>query len=96
MSDSYVAACRTYGADRATRVFRFTFANRVLFRSAIRTNKIECDAAWNGSDQLAVDDEEWHEVAESARRLAAHGVRVRLEPALRKAVYDALHLPRVN
>ena len=88
VAENYVAACRAFGAERATRVFRFTFANRVLFRSAIRTQKIECDAAWNGSDQLAGDDEEWHEIAESARQLAAHGVRVRLEPAERKAVYD--------
>ena len=88
VSDNYVAACRAYGTERATRVFRFTFANRILFRSAIRTNAIECDAAWNGSDQRAGDDEEWHEIAESARQLASHGVRVRLEPAERKAVYD--------
>jgi glycine/D-amino acid oxidase-like deaminating enzyme len=88
VAENYVAACRAYGADRATRVFRFTFANRVLFRSAIRANNIDCDAAWNGSDQLAGDDEEWREIAESARQLAGHGVRVRLEAAQRKAVYD--------
>ena len=88
VAENYVAACRAYGADRATRVFRFTFANRVLFRSAIRVNKIDCEDRWNGSDQLAGDDEEWLEIAESARQLASHGVRVRLEPAERKAVYD--------
>lgn len=85
---NYVAACRQYGADRALRIFRFTFANRVLFRAAIHTNSIDCAAAWNGSDQLAGDHAEWLEIAESARRLAGHGVRVRLEPAERKAVYD--------
>ncbi|HEV2010482.1 MAG TPA: FAD-dependent oxidoreductase, partial [Candidatus Limnocylindria bacterium] len=88
VAENYVAACRAFGPDRATRVFRFTFANRVLFRSAIRTHDIDCDAAWNGSDQLAGDDEEWLEIAESARQLAGHGVRVRLEAAERKAVYD--------
>ena len=88
VAENYVAACRAFGAERATRVFRFTFTNRVLFRSAIRKNAIECLAAWNGSDQLAGDDEEWREIAESARQLASHGVRVRLEPAERKAVYD--------
>jgi len=88
VAENYVAACRLYGAERATRVFRFTFANRVLFRSAIRTNAIACDAAWNGSDQVAGDDAEWHDITESARQLASHGVRVRLEPAERKAVYD--------
>jgi len=87
-AENYVAACTKYGPDRATRVFRSTFANRVLFRSAIRTNGIECDGAWNGSDQVAGDDAEWQEIAASARQLAAHGVRVRLEAAQRKAVYD--------
>lgn len=88
VAENYVTACRTYGAERATRVFRFTFENRVLFRSAIHAHAIDCLAAWNGSDQLAGDDDEWHEIAESARRLASHGVRVRLEPAERKAVYE--------
>ncbi len=88
VAESYVAACTRYGADRATRVFRFTFANRVLFRSAIRTNAIDCESAWNGSDQVAGDETEWQEIIDSARQLAAHGVRVRLEPAAWKAVYD--------
>ena len=88
VADNYVSACRAFGSARATRVFRFTFTNRVLFRSAIRRNSIDCDDRWNGSDQLAGDDEEWREIAESARQLASHGVRVRLEPAERKAVYD--------
>ena len=88
VAENYVAACRAHGRERATRVFRFTFANRVLFRSAIRMNGIECAAAWNGSDQVASDDAEWLEIAESARQLASHGVKVRLEPAERKAVYD--------
>jgi glycine/D-amino acid oxidase-like deaminating enzyme len=88
VAENYIAARRALGAERATRVFRFTFANRVLFRSAIRVNGIDCDAAWNGSDQVAGDDAEWSEIAESARQLASHGVRVRLEAAERKAVYD--------
>lgn len=88
VAENYVAACRRYGDARATRIFRFTYANRLLFRSAIRANAIDCLAAWNGSDQLAGDDEEWGEIAESARQLASHGVRVRLEPARRAAVYE--------
>ena len=88
VAENYVAACARYGPERATRVFRSTFANRVLLRSAIRTNAIECESAWNGSDQLAGDEAEWQEIVESARQLAAHGVRVRLEPAQRKAIYD--------
>jgi gamma-glutamylputrescine oxidase len=88
VSDNYVAACRRYGRERATRVFRFTFANQVLFRSAIRANAIECESAWNGSDQVAGDDAEWDEITESARLLTDHGVRVRIEPAHRRAVYE--------
>lgn len=88
VAENYVTACRAYGPDRATRVFRFTFANRVLVRSAIRTNAIACEAAWNGSDQQAGDDDEWAEIEDSARQLASHGVRVRLEPAERTAVYE--------
>ena len=88
VTENYVAACAKYGPDRAARVFRFTFANRVLFRSAIRTNAIECESTWNGSDQIAGDDAEWSEITDSARQLAAHGVRVRIEPAERKAIYD--------
>ena len=88
VAENYVAACARYGPDRATRVFRFTFANRVLFRSAIRANAIDCESRWNGSDQVAGDDAEWNEIVESARQLAAHGVRVRLEPAQRTAVYE--------
>jgi glycine/D-amino acid oxidase-like deaminating enzyme len=88
VAENFVAACAAYGAERATRVFRFTFANRVLFRSAIRANAIECDSAWNGSDLIAGDDAEWQAIAESARQLAAHGVRVRLEPARSTATFE--------
>lgn len=88
VTESYVAACARYGPDRATRVFRFTFANRVLFRFAIRANGIACDSAWEGSDQVAGDADEWQEIADSARQLSAHGVRARLEPALGRAVYE--------
>ena len=88
VAENYVAACARYGVDRATRVFRFTYANQVLFRAAIRANAIDCDAAWNGSDQVAGDDAEWQEISESAHQLAAHGVRVRLETAARTAVFE--------
>ena len=88
VAENYVAACARYGPDRATRIFRFTFANRVLFRSVIRANAIECASAWNGSDQQAGDDAEWQQIVDSARQLAAHGVRVRLEAAERKAIYE--------
>lgn len=88
VADNYVVARRRYGAARAERVFRFTFANRALFRSVIRGEGIACDAAWEGSDQVAGDDTEWAEIGESAGLLAAAGVRVRLEPERRAAVYE--------
>lgn len=88
VAENYVVACRRYGEARATRIFRFTHTNRVLFRSAVRANAIACDAAWNGSDQQAGDDEEWREAAESARLLAGHGVRVSLDSPRRIARYE--------
>lgn len=48
---------------------------------------IECELRWNGSDQIAGDDEEWREIEESARRLAGHGVGVTVDAARRAATY---------
>ncbi len=87
-SENYVTACHRYGPARAIRVFRFTYTNRELMRSAIRANGIDCESAWNGSDQLAGDDAEWLEIEESARLLAPHGVRVEVDTTTRTARYE--------
>ena len=88
VGENFVAACRRYGPERATRVWRFTMTNRVLLRSVARRHGIDCDLAWNGSLQMAGDEEEWGEIRESARQLTGHGVRVSLDPERCAARYE--------
>jgi glycine/D-amino acid oxidase-like deaminating enzyme len=86
--ENFVAACRRYGPVVSQRVWRVTVTNRVLLGAIVRRHGIECDLAWNGSVQLAGDEDEWAEIRDSARELVAHGVRVSLDPATRSAVYE--------
>lgn len=87
VADSFVAACRRYGPERAERIFRFTFTARTLVRAAITKAGIDCDDRWDGSDQLAGDASEWSELAESAEQLAGQGVRVTLDPFARRVTF---------
>lgn len=86
--ENYVAACRRFGEDAARRVWRVTVANRTLIREVAQRHGIECDLAWNGSEQLAGDDEEWEEIRQSAATLQQDGVRIRTDDAGRCAVYE--------
>ncbi len=87
VAESYVAACRRYGPERAMRIFRITFADRALIRAAIAEDGIDCDDRWDGSDQLARDETEWAELVASAHELSAHGVRAELDPIGRRATF---------
>ena len=87
VAENFVAACRRYGLDRATRVWRFTITNRVLLRAIAQRHGIECDLAWNGSEQVAGDEDEWAEIHESAGALAGLGVNVTLDPVRRTAMH---------
>jgi gamma-glutamylputrescine oxidase len=88
VAENFVAAARRYGEDRALRIWRFTRHNQELVRAIVERERIACDLAWNGSAQIAGDDEEWGEVRESAERLTKEGVRVRLTPEDRAAIYE--------
>ena len=88
VAENFVAAARRYGEDRALRIWRFTRHNQELVREIVSRERIACGLAWNGSDQIAGDDEEWAEVRESAERLQKEGVRVRLVPEERAAIYE--------
>lgn len=88
VAENYVAARRRYGAERAARVWRVTTTNRTLLAAIVRRHRIDCELAWNGSLQLAGDDEEWAEVQESAAELATRGVRVTVQPDERAAWYQ--------
>jgi glycine/D-amino acid oxidase-like deaminating enzyme len=86
--ENFVAAWRRFGETAAKRVWRVTVTNRTLLRALARRHGIECDLAWNGSEQLAGDDDEWEEIRESAQRLRADGVRVTLDEPRRAAIHE--------
>jgi gamma-glutamylputrescine oxidase len=88
VADNFVVAVRRYGDDRAMRIWRFTRHNQDLVREIVARERIACDLAWNGSAQIAGDDEEWAEARESAEHLKKEGVRVRLTPDDRTAIYE--------
>ncbi len=87
VAESFVAASRRYGAEKAWRVWQLTRRTHALVRRLVAEHGIECELRWSGSDQVAGDEEEWREIAESARLLAARGVRVSLDPSRRAATY---------
>ncbi|HEV8535590.1 MAG TPA: FAD-dependent oxidoreductase [Candidatus Limnocylindria bacterium] len=87
VAENFVAAAHRYGEDRARRVWRFTKHNQRLVRELVAREDIDCELGWNGSLQIAGDDAEWSEVRESAARLAGEGIRVRLLPDARAAIY---------
>src|SRR5205807_583931 len=77
VAENFVAAARRYGENRALHIWRLTEHNQRLVREIVARERIRCDLAWNGSAQIAGDDEEWAEVRESAARLKQEAVRVR-------------------
>lgn len=83
VAENFLAASRRYGERTAERVWRFTRRNQDLVRSLVTEHAIACDLAWNGSLQLAADDQEWNELAESAARLNALGFAARSDAAAR-------------
>lgn len=86
--ENWVAACRRFGADAARRVWQVTITDRALLRAAAGREGIECDLAWNGSEQLAGDGEEWAEIRESAEQLRALGHRVAVDEAARRVTFE--------
>lgn len=88
VAENFVAAARRYGEERALRVWRFTRHNQQLVRELVARERIDCELAWNGSTQIASDDEEWAEVRASAERLSRQGMRVKLMNDERAAIYE--------
>lgn len=87
VAENFAAASGRYGEMNALRIWRFTKRTQALVRSLVAEHGIDCELRWNGSDQIAGDDDEWREIEEGARRLAAEGVSVRVDPASRSATY---------
>lgn len=88
VAENFVCATRRYGEREALRIWRFTRRNQLLVREIVARHGIACDLAWNGSEQIASDDDEWAEVRASAERLRNEGVAVRLVPEERAAIYE--------
>ena len=87
VAENFVAASHRYGEANALRIWRFTKRTQALVRSLVAEHRINCRLSWNGSDQIAGDDDEWREIQESARRLASEGVAVTVDPSERRATY---------
>ena len=87
VAENFVAAARRYGETRTKRIWEVTRRTQALVRSLVAEHAIDCELRWNGSDQIAGDDEEWTEIRESARRLAARGIRVSVDAGRRAATY---------
>ncbi|HEV8229382.1 MAG TPA: FAD-dependent oxidoreductase [Candidatus Limnocylindria bacterium] len=87
VAENFVAATRRYGEANALRIWRFTKRTHELVRSLVAEHGIECELRWNGSDQIAGDEDEWREVEQSAVRLAKEGVSVVVDHAERIATY---------
>ena len=66
VAENFVAASRRYGEPAAERVWRITRRNQDLVREVVARHAIACDIEWNGSLQIAGDDEEWTELLASA------------------------------
>ena len=88
VAENFVAASRRYGERNALRIWRLTKRTQALVRQLVAEHDIACELRWNGSDQIAGDDDEWAEITESARRLAAEGVSARVDATRRSATYD--------
>ena len=87
VAENFVAASRRYGERNALRIWRFTKRTQALVRSLVEEHSIDCALRWNGSDQIAGDDEEWREIRESAEQLSSEGVAVNVDPGSRTATY---------
>jgi gamma-glutamylputrescine oxidase len=87
VAENFVAASHRYGEPSALRIWRFTKRTQALARSLVEEHGIDCELRWNGSDQIAGDDDEWREIEDSARRLLAEGVAVSVDPSSHCATY---------
>src|SRR6185503_584089 len=87
VAENFVAASRRYGAENALRIWKLTRHTQELVRMLVAEHAIDCELRWNGSDQIADDEEEWSEVAESARLLSAHGATASVDADAKTVTY---------
>ena len=88
VAENFLVASRRYGEPNALRIWRFTRRNQELVRELVARHRIDCDLRWHGSAQIAGDDDEWAEMRASVERLTSEGVRARIVPEERTAIYE--------
>ena len=81
VSENFVAASRRYGEPTAARVWHVTGRNQELIHEIVERHGIACDLEWNGSMQIAGDEEEWTEMLASAVTLLRRGYRLEIDEA---------------
>ncbi len=60
VAENFLAASRRYGEEATWRIWRLTKRTQALVRALVAEHAIACELRWNGSDQIAGDDAEWH------------------------------------
>ena len=87
VAENFVAATRRYGAANALRIWKLTRRTQDLVRRLVAEHEIDCELRWNGSDQIAGDEEEWTEVEESARLLSEQGASVSIDAPAKRVTH---------
>ncbi len=88
VAENFVAAARRYGEPNAEGVWRFTQRSQELLREVVARHAIACDLEWNGSLQIAGDDEEWTEMLASAVALVRRGFRATVDEGSRSVWFQ--------
>lgn len=83
VAENFAAASRRYGEDAAARVWDLTRRNQAAVKEIVARERIDCDLEWNGSLQLAGDDEEWTEMLAAAVALLRRGAVLQIDDAAR-------------
>ena len=87
VAENFVAASRRYGPQNALRIWKLTRHTQELVKNLVAEYGIECDLRWEGSDQIAGDEEEWKEIEESAHLLSAQGATVSIDAPTKTVTY---------
>ncbi len=98
VGENFIAASRRFGEATAERVWRVTRRSQDLVREVVARHAIDCELEWNGSLQLAGDDEEWTEMLASAVALVRRGFRATVAEDSRTVCFlddGALHPVRL-
>src|SRR5438093_6487677 len=98
VAENFIAASRRYGENVASRVWGVTERNQTLVKEVVAREGIDCDLEWNGSLQLAGDEDESTEMLAGAVALLRRGHALEIDEAARSvcvATDGAVHPARL-